>query len=214
MKKYTFSPQKELIPIFFGLFLIIVLTHCTAERVLTSAAHFRFQVDDQSFRIRSISSVDKGNSYNELIAKDFLAVDYDKDRILDKVILGDVTLAAAQKIYEFGLGILIEEDKVQVYNMAISDYIQVNSEYDYQIKSFHPEGSEPFNEFKIIRKRELIETEIVIIDQKADGVLDEVLKGPVEEVPDYQDRYAYVLNSGLEKDRLVKKGDMIVVKEK
>ena len=72
MKNYTFSPRKKLIYLF--LLILIVLTHCTAERQLTSAAHFRFQVDDQAYRIRSISSVDKGNSYNELIAKDFLAL--------------------------------------------------------------------------------------------------------------------------------------------
>jgi len=209
MKILTIYPQK----IFISFFIFLIFNSCTAVKPLTSASHFRFYLDDEPYRIRSITSVDKGNSYNELIGTGFVAMDFDKDRILDKVMLGECQLAKAQKIYEYGLNILLEKDKLMVYSVDIIDYVQVNSDYDYQIKSFHPEGSEPFNEFKIIRKHEISDVEIVLIDHSADGILDEVLKGPVEEVTDYQARYAYVLNVGLEKDRLVKKGDKILVRE-
>ena len=197
-----------------SLFVILIINNCASQKPLATAAYFRFSLDDESYRIRSVSSVDNGNSFNELIGQGFVAVDFDKDRILDKVSLGEVELAKAQQIYEYGLNILNQKDQLQVYSMDIIDYVQENSDYDYQIKSFYPEGSEPFNEFKIIRKREITNSEIVIIDQKADGHLDEVLKGSAEEVQDYQARYTYVINAGLEKERLIKKDNMILVRKK
>jgi len=181
---------------------------------LTTASFFRFYIDDEAYRIRSVTSVDNDNSYNELIGSGFVAMDFDKDRIIDKIMLGECELANAQKIYEYGLKILSEKDRLHVYSVDIIEYVQVNSEFDYQIKSFHPKGSEPFNEFKIIRKHAINNVDIVIIDNKANGILDEVLKGPADEERDYQARYTYVINVGLERGRLVKKGDVILVKEK
>jgi len=214
MHTLTISPQKIIVKLLLALLLIFIISNCASQKPLATAAYFRFSMNDESYRIRSVSSVDNGNSYNELIGQGFVAVDYDKDRILDKVSLGKVELAKAQQIYEYGLNILDQKDQLQVYSMDIIDYVQENSDYDYQIKSFYPDGSEPFNEFKIIRKRELKDNEIVIIDKKADGLLDEVLKGPVQEVQDYQARYTYVINAGLEKERLFKKDNMILVKKK
>jgi len=212
MKIVTISPQKMFL-LFSFLLLFSFFYSCSATKPLNTATYFRFNFDDEAYRIRSVSSVDNGNSYNELIGKDFVAIDYDKDRIVDKITLGKAKLADAQKIYDYGLNILIQKDMIQIYSVNTIDYIQENSEYDYQIKSFHPDGAEPFNEFKIIRKHELTDTEIILIDKNADGTVDEVLKGPVHEVTDYQDRYNYVINAGLEKNKLVKKGEQVFVQE-
>jgi hypothetical protein len=213
MRIVTFSPRKTIL-IFFVLLLISFFYSCSSVKPLTTASYFRFDFDDEAYRIRSVSSVDNGNSYNELIGKHFVAIDYDKDRVIDKITLGEENLLQAQEIYDYGLNILISKDMIQVYSVKTVNYFHENSDFDYQIKSFHPIGSEPFNEFKIIRKHELEDIEIIMVDKKADGTLDEVLKGPIKEVADYQARYNYVISSGLEKNRLVKEGEKIFVKQK
>ena len=196
------------------LLILFFTDSCTTLKPLTTASYFRFSLDDDSYRIRSVRSVEEGNSYNELIGTDFVATDYDQDGIIDKVVLGDKDLSKIQQIYDYGINMLVDKNKLKYCTVETVDYMQENSEYDYQVKSFRPDGEEPFNEFKIIRKYVLSDGDVVMIDRKADGILDEVLKGPADEINDIQERYTYVLNTGLEKKKLVKEGETILVQAK
>lgn len=212
--RISISPFRTITKIIISGVVILIFSNCSTVKPLTTASSYRYTMDDEVYRIRSISSVDNGGSYNELIGSDFVAVDFDKDRILDKISLGEGDLAKSQIIYEYGLNLLKEKDKLQICHIEKVDYTQENSEFDYQIKSFQPAGEKPFNQFKIIRKHELRATEVVLIDQNADGSIDNVLKGPVDDIGDYQERYNYVLKAGLEKHKLEKMGDNILVKIK
>lgn len=197
-----------------AIIIVIIMNSCSSVKPLTRASYFRFSLEDESYRIRSVRSAEEGNSYNELIGKDFVATDFDQDGIIDKIVLGNTDLGKSQQIYTYGLDLLVEKKQLKYCTVETIDYLQENSEYDYQIKSFIPDGDEPFNEFKIIRKHELADTEVIILDRKADGILDDVLAGPANEIDDVQERYTYVLNTGLEKKRLIKEGTSILVRAK
>jgi hypothetical protein len=157
-----------------------------------------------------VNSVETDDSYNELIGKNFVALDFDRDRIIDFIAMGESSLSEAQKIYEYGLNILILENKVSVVDKKLVAFFYYNTEYDYQIISFHPEGSNPFNEFKIIKKSELSVEPVVLVDQNANGYLDEILKG-TNTINHFQERYTFVLNEGLLLNKLKKDGDRILV---
>lgn len=207
------SPYKTILLIIISFLITIFLNNCTTVKPLTAtASYYRFILDGNNYKIRSIFSSDKNHSYNELIGNKFVAVDFDKDRIIDRIMIGNADIAKAQKIYEYGLEMLSRDNKLKVSNIEKALYSHENTEFDYQIKSFHPKGEQPFNEFMIIKKHDIYDGEIVILDQNADGNLDEVLKGPAD-VDTFQANYAYVINTGLKKNKLVKSGNMILVKE-
>ena len=132
MKKSNFFTQYRLLTnSILVLFLVLILNSCSSVKPLSTASFFRFSMDDESYRIRSVSSTDNENSYNELIGSNFVAVDFDKDRIIDIIMMGEADIIQAQKIYEYGLDLLIQEDKLQVRNSEIVHYLHTNTEYDY-----------------------------------------------------------------------------------
>ena len=92
-----------------------------------------------------------------------------------------MSLSEAQKLYDYALTKLTEENKIKRISPRINLYQQVNYDYTYEIKSFRHYNGDPFNELKIINNRQLANPEtIVIIDQKANGELNKIVKGDVE----------------------------------
>ena len=200
---------------FGGLFLIILmLSGCAHQKSQLSVSQYRFNLADKTYRIRSISSVDKTQSYNELIGEKFMVADFDQDRVIDCVLLGEVSLSEAQEIYEYGLNEVSKEKKLQVRNPSIDRYLHEKNDLQLEIRSFRPTKAQPFNEFKITDTRPLVSPEIIIIvDQNADGNLDEVLKGSIS-LEKAQSQYAEAVAKGLQRGELVKTNGMILVKEK
>ena len=200
---------------FGGLFLIILmLSGCAHQKSQLSVSQYRFNLADKTYRIRSISSVDKTQSYNELIGEKFMVADFDQDRVIDCVLLGEVSLSEAQEIYEYGLNEVSKEKKLQVRNPSIDRYLHEKNDLQLEIRSFRPTNAQPFNEFKITDTRPLVSPEIIIIvDQNADGTLDEVLKGTVT-LEKFQSQYSEAIAAGLQKGDLVKVNGTILVKEK
>jgi len=195
-------------------FCIFMLYSCANMKPQLSTAFYYFDYNGGNYRILSISSTDKALSCNELIGKKFMAVDYDQDRFIDQITLGEMSLSEAQKIYEYALTILTKENKLREISPKINQYQHVNSEYTYEIKSFRPNNADPFNEFKIIDNRQILNPQIiVIIDQRADGTLDDVVKVIVT-LEKIQTRYSDVLKAGLQKNELIEVNNMILVKEK
>lgn len=80
-----------------------VLLSCTHHPPQLSVSQYSFTLDDESYRIRSITSPVKSESYNEVIGQKFVAADYDQDGIVDCVTMGDVPLVVVQQIYDYGL---------------------------------------------------------------------------------------------------------------
>ena len=198
-----------------GLFLIVLMfCGCAHQKPKVSVSQYKFDFNDKTYRIRSIFSGDKANSYNELIGEKFMVADYDQDRIIDCVLLGEVSLNEAQEIYEYGLNEVSKEKKLQVRNPSIDRYLHEKNDLQLEIRSFRPTNAQPFNEFKITDTRPLVSPEIiVIVDQNADGTLDEVLKGTVT-LEKFQSQYSEAIAAGLQKGDLIKVNGTILVKEK
>jgi len=198
-----------------GLLLIVLMLYgCATQKPQLSVSQYRFNFEDETYRIRSISSTAKSESYNELIGANFMAADYDQDRIIDCILLGEGSLNEAQKIYEYGLNEVTKENKLQVRNPSINRYVHDRDDFQLEIRSFRPTNAQPFNEFKITDNRPLVRPEIIIIvDQNADGTLDELLKGSIT-LEEVQSQYAEAIEAGLQKGVLIKVNGAILVKEK
>ncbi|UCE06147.1 MAG: hypothetical protein JSW07_21610 [bacterium] len=193
---------------------LLVLYGCANQKSQLSASQYRYTFEDEIYRIRSISSKDKTQSYNELIGVNFMAADFDQDRIIDCILLGEVSLNEAQKIYEYGLDEVTIENKLQVQIPSVNGYRHESDDLQLEIRSFRPPNAQPFNQFKITDNRPIFRPEIiVIVDRNADGTLDEVLKGAVT-LEKVQSQYAEAIGAGLQKGKLIKVNNTILVKEK
>lgn len=193
---------------------ILLLGACAREELRVKASQYRFKLEGESYRLRSITSEGESKFYNELIGAEFMAVDFDQDRILDCILLGEASLEDAQAIYEYGLNELSKENKLQLRMPTAKRYLQEGEELRLEIISFRrTNGQPPFNEFKLTGKRQMVSPEInVFVDRNADGTLDEVLKGAMV-LESAQAQYTRMIESGLQQQALIKAGGMILVKE-
>ena len=212
---FVIGQLKKVSVIFIGFFLSILMFHgCAQQSHMLSASQYRFNIEDETYRIRSIFYDDESEAYNELIGQNFMAVDFDQDRVIDCILLGEVSLNEAQKIYEYGLGEVVRENRLQVKVPSIDRYVYENSEFHCEIRSFRPTNVPPFNQFQMIDKHQLVSPQVnIMVDQNADGTLDEVLKGGIA-LDHAQSRYADVIETGLQRHELVKVNDRILVRER
>ncbi len=194
--------------------LLCLLYSCASTKPTVTAAQYRFTLNDEVYRIRSITSSDNSLSYNELLSDKFLAIDFDQDRIIDRITIGNIELAEAQKIYDYGLLMLSQENKLQERSPENHKYVYDDPNFYIEIKTFRPAGANPFNEFKITHKQPVIAPTITVaLDGDADGNLDKILKG-TETLEKLQAKYAEAIETGLRKNGLIKVNSVILVKEK
>jgi hypothetical protein len=191
----------------------MLLAGCAGTKPQYSVSQYIFNYNDEKYRIRTIHAENKLDSYNEIIGKTFLAADFDQDRVIDQIIMGSVDPAEVQVIYEYGLMNLSKENKLLETNPNIQRYVYQSIEFDYEIKTFQPAATEPFNEFTIIDKRSESQVLSTYIDLGADGTLDNTVKGTAG-IVDIQPTYSDILISGMQKGKLVKSDGKILVGEK
>jgi hypothetical protein len=215
MEKTNLSINHLKSAIFAGTLLsIFLLCGCASQKPQLRVSQYRFSYNDETYRLRSIFSEDAREFYNELVGANFVAVDFDQDRFLDRILLGEVSLSEAQKIYEIGLEWLAKENKLHVRIPKVSRYIHEKNDFQIEIRSFRPANAQPFNEFIITDNRPVACPEtIIIIDHHADGTLDETLKGKATP-EELQSKYAKAIEAGLQKGELIKVNHTILAKEK
>jgi hypothetical protein len=194
-------------------FFMLLFYGCYTAKSQFYVSQYIFNYEGEKYRIRTIHSGDHKISYNELIGKNFVAADFDQDRIIDQVTMGETDLSKVQQIYEYSLTMLTKENKLQETTPDIQRYYQQNTLADYEIKSFRPLNSDPFNEFKIIDKQSTVPNISIYTDLQADGTLDDTMKG-TNLTPEIQAKYEDVLATGLQNNKLVKINHAILVKEK
>ena len=195
------------------IFCIIFFSGCATTKPPIVTPFFSFDYNGEEYRVRSITSVDETISRNELIGKIFLAHDFDQDGIIDLIILGEIDLSEAQTIYEYALSMLAKENKLREINQNVNKYQYVNSEFTYEIISFRPNDVAPFNELRIIKHNQIVNQPIIIIiDQKANGKLDKVIKGNVA-LEKFQSKYSELLITGVQKNKMIEVDNMILLKE-
>ncbi len=215
MKNYLLNLQnlKRIFTVLSGfIFFIIAFYYSGCSKPQHGISQYVFTYESKECRIRSIRSADQKVSYNELVGENFVAADFDQDRILDQIVTGEINLSDAQKIYDYGLSKLSGTNKLQVTTPTTRQYYQQNLYRDYEVKSFRPINADPFNEFKIIDKKSGSANISIYIDQKADGTLDHTLKGTALS-QDIQSEYADILATGIQTGKLIKVDNIILVKE-
>lgn len=194
--------------------LTLLLTGCATVTPGVKIYQYQFELDDETYRIRSIDSADDKLASNELIGSSFLAVDYDQDGVLDQVTVGDKDLHEVQQIYEHGINDLSRKNKIQERNPQNHRFIVESQGFLLEIRSFRPENAPPFNEFKI-HQRYVKQNPVVAvaIDQNADGMLDQRIKG-TQRLEEIQAQYSMAIDAGLRQEALGKTDSQILVIKK
>jgi hypothetical protein len=181
---------------------IFMLYGCASRKPQIIVSTYSFNFEGELYRINSVSLGDKEQPFNQLVGKDFVAVDFAHDRIIDRIAAGNVSRDEAQRIYEYGIDTAAKENKLRQQKPVVNPYVDEDADFYYMIRSL-----------RLIDKHRVSPRIMVIVDQKADGTLDEVLKGTVT-VEEVQSLYSEVIEGGLKKRELIKVDDMILVKEK
>jgi hypothetical protein len=210
--KSFLMPKKIFLICTLFLFQLLIIESCTGIKFVPYATFFSFEYDGDKYRIRSVFLSGDQQSFNELIGKGFVARDFDKDGILDKVVLGQRSLPQVQTIYEFALDELTKQGKLRRIADDSQFYSFANTKFNYEIRSFRSDGNQFFNVLKISGLRQFSSTEIAVgIDHKADGSIDEIVKGTMT-TNEMQNLYTMAIQKGLFRNKLIEFDNMIVVK--
>jgi len=213
MKKSKQLFQVISTPLLFTVCLSITLLCNNCSTPKFSISEYEFSYNNQSYLLKSAYCQDNPESCNQLIGDNFIAIDMNQDRIIDKITKGKISLAEAQEIYDYCLASLEKEGKLNEVNRDNKSFVFNDSEYNYEIKSFHPDLNSAFNEFYITDKKNgpNYSKTSVLIDHNADGKLDELLKGGIL-TDGAQSHYNKVIEIGLKQEKLIKINSLIVVK--
>lgn len=196
-----------------SLIYLAIFTSCASTNSKLIVSHYRYEFENQTYRIRSVNSEKVEECFNELIGENFMAIDFDQDRIIDRIVLGEAQLSEAQKIYEYGLQLLLSENKLKEHITDISQYIKVEPCCLYEIRSFRVKDADPFNEFILIENRNIANPHTMVgIDQNADGTLDLLIKDSTT-LERIQPEYESMIKNGLKVDKMIKVNGKILVKQ-
>lgn len=184
---------------------IIGLTHCASSSHTQGdySSIIKFYSGGNEYTIMSFLSTD-AIGYNVLMREEnnkiiIKGIDKQQDGELDEVQEGDISLADANKIYADGLaaakelGMLTEKNFQRFYNF--SDRI-----YDYEIRTYILAHGDNYNLFAA--KKKTRNDIIIIIDEKADGKLDNFQQGSGD-IINFQALYEEVLQHGIVSKRVV-----------
>ncbi|MBC7188311.1 MAG: hypothetical protein H5U38_14900 [Calditrichaeota bacterium] len=195
-----------------ALLATVLFYSCAGKEPSPTVAFCSFDYKGEHYRIRSVQAPGKDLSFNELISRRFVAVDYGQDGFIDEVTLGEATMAQAQELYEVALETLASEGKLRVVGPRGKSYADEDAKYHYEIRTLCPGARECFNQFRIVRDRRAPNPEVTVaIDRQADGTIDVVVKGTLA-LEQVQSLYAQMLKRGTDKGRLVVLEQRIMVK--
>ena len=203
----------ENIPITFILYLVLIISVSGCFSSELKVSEFEFNYNNQNYIIRSAYCANDPESCNQIMGPDFIAVDMNQDRIVDKILKGDITLLEAQEIYDYSLDILSKQGKINEINRESKKYLNKEDDYNFEMISFFPRSNSPFNEFKVldIRNNLFKGRENIFVDNNADGILDELLKGTMD-IVEAQVHYSKLIEKGLGNNNLIKMDEFIIVK--
>lgn len=197
-----------------SIIILLVLISCSSSDQNLRVSGFRFTFEGNKYFIKSIYCPDNPQSCNHLIGKDFEAVDINQDRIIDKIVMGDITLPEAQEIYGYSLDLLKKQNKLSEVNKSSDQFIFSTEKTNAicEITSFQPEVGNPFNQFKVIEKRVIAKNSISLFnDNNSDGSLDEKLEGTLL-IIEAQKMYDATIEEGIKLNRIEQAAEMFRVK--
>ncbi len=198
---------------FFSIIMAILfsfLAGCSGNECADKVSTFKFDFQGDTYKIRSIYQAKDVEPRNELLCKKFYAADYDRDRIIDDIMLGEADMDEAQMIYDYGLALLASENLLEETEPANHTYCCSLTKYNLEIKTFQPGDAVPFNKFRITEKDKELPIISLFIDKSCDGILEETLSGNIP-LKDAQELYKNMLEKGLTEEKITKCEDMLVV---
>ena len=206
--------RKLLLSLLTSVFILLISISCSSSDQDIKVAGYRFTFEGKDYYIKSIYCQNNPESCNQLISRDFEALDSNQDRIIDEITRGDVTISESQRIYSYALDVLEKENR-------LNDIRDLNEEFKYtieylnilfEITSFPPSNGDTFNQFKIIQNKFGSEQEVsIFVDLKADGKLDDVLAGP-HSLFEAQQQYQDTIEKGVSENKISRTKDLIRVK--
>jgi len=198
------------IKILFFIALAFPLLMCTSTRPKIRVGGYYFKYKGREYRIRSVTP-NFVDGYNILTLEEgdevlLKGIDKEQDGILDIVTIGDITLQQARDIYDHGIKFGKKRGYIKMESVAREFHTTIGNSNCFLVSYVLALG-EIYNKLII---EDMSFGEVIIIDENADGNLDQIKKGP-QEMERYQRLYRLVLNNGLRSRDIVKfKGKYIV----
>ena len=201
MKTSKLIVQYKFIIFLLTILFLPFLTGCHSPELKVS--EYEFVYKGKSYVIRSSYCPDNPRSCNQLIGKDFIAVDINQDRIMDKIKKGNISLSEAQEIYDYSLNLLEKAGKLSEIEKDSKQYETSEGEFTFTIKTFSSNGDNHFAEFRITDRRSGLGQfkESIFIDDKADGNLDEIVKAGFV-LEEAQKLYSKTIEKGIKQMKL------------
>lgn len=195
MKTHNLSKYLLLFPL---LFFII---SCTSSQMKIAEYNFDYMGND--YTVRSAYCPNNPASCNKLIGNNFIAIDLDQDRVIDKIDKGNISLQEAQEIYDYCLESLEKQGKINEVETNTKSYSIQEANLTLVVQTFVTNKKDIFNEFTILNKVATGTTlNSLYKDGKADGILNVTLKGGMllEEAQTYYDK---ILKKGLDRGKII-----------
>ena len=190
-------------------FISFLISACASSSEMR-VSEFKFNFEGENFLLRSAYCPSNPKSCNQIIGSNFIASDLNQDRIIDEVINGDLPISKAQSIYDYCLEALEKQGKVNQIDLGNSTFSYIENNITYEIKSFSSVKSNHFNQFSIKEKFRIVDYKIsVFVDNNADGILDETLKGNFS-ISEAQKKYAMIIEKGLDSHKISKSNGFIL----
>ncbi|MDZ7338455.1 MAG: hypothetical protein ONB30_07945 [candidate division KSB1 bacterium] len=186
--------------------------HCAPPPRGPEVALVAFESGGQRYRLRSVYSPRGGESFNELIGPQCVVRDNDQDGVLDALVLGECSLAEAQRVYEEALSTLAAQNRLRHVQPVGRVYRRDTGQFSYQLKTLQAEAGRYVNEFVVTRSGSTFSPSLAVaVDEDADGFLDNLVKGtlPLSEV---QRMYQQCIELGFRQQRLMRMEGKVLVK--
>jgi hypothetical protein len=179
--------------------MIIGLTHCASSSHTQGeyTSILKFYSGGNEYTIISFSREDV-TGYNILMREEndkviIKSIDKQQDGELDEILEGNISLVDANKIYSEALAVAKERGMLK--KLYFERYYNFSDKiYDYEIRSYILSQGDNYNLFAV--KEKAINNIIIIIDEKADGSLDNFQQGSGD-IKKFQALYEEVLQEGI-----------------
>ncbi|MEX0685710.1 MAG: hypothetical protein WD267_05020 [Balneolales bacterium] len=193
--------------------LTIVGCGTTEDQVERGRNTYHFEYEDQTYRIISLTDPENNGSNYLVLSQEgqvkLRARDNDQNGVLDTLLLGEISLDKANEIYTTGISLAIADHKFEertpsrVFEYIVNDTI-------YIVQTIMQDS--PYNRF-IIYDQKNGDEHIILIDNEANGILDEKENGDMD-FKSYQELYSIVLKAGLTEGRVRnEEGRYIIVRD-
>jgi len=186
---------------------LIVFLGCSTTKPLPVSGGYSFSYSDANYQISSVNP-ESQIGYNLLMQRDdkkilMQAIDKNQDGILDEVVRGEVTLEKAQSIYAAGLNAGKQRGSLKRRTAKAPEYALSDMRNSYVLQTFKMAVGDFVNRLTII-ERDYLSKKVVLMDNGADGRLNEMQDRENEDLTEYQEIYLKILQRGLADGKIIR----------